>query len=76
MFPARIGHKWGGFALVMDSWRNIVALILGGLLGIFALQNMASIELTFLVWTFESRRIVVIAASLIVGWFFGYASRR
>jgi len=64
----------------MQSWRTIIVLLLGGLLGIFAFQNMASVELSFLIWTFESRRIVVIAASLIVGlivgWLFGYAGRR
>ncbi len=57
--------------------RSIVILVLGGLLGVFAVQNMANVELTFLFWTFESRRIVVIALSvitgLIIGWFFGYS---
>ena len=60
--------------------RLFVTLLLGGLLGMFALQNMAKVELTFLFWTVESRRIVVIAISLIVGlvigWFYGHSSRR
>ena len=50
----------------MHQARLFVTLLLGGLLGVFALQNMAKVELTFLFWTVESRRIVVIAISLIV----------
>jgi uncharacterized integral membrane protein len=64
-------------SMIGQNWRTFVSVCLGGLLGAFALQNMASVELTFLFWTFESRRIVVIAASLfvgfVVGWFVGYA---
>ena len=57
----------------------ILTLVLGGLLGVFALQNVQQVELTFLLWTFESRRIVVIGVSvgvgLIIGWLFGTAGR-
>lgn len=65
---------------ILHQARLAVTLVLGGLLGVFALQNMAKVELTFLFWTFESRGILVIAfsmiAGLIIGWFHGYASRR
>lgn len=43
----------------------VMALLL--LLATFAYQNMAEVELTFLIWDFQSRRIVVIAVSLVVG---------
>ena len=58
----------------------ILTLVLGGLLGVFALQNVQQVELTFLLWTFESRRIVVIGISviigLVIGWVFGVSYRR
>jgi uncharacterized integral membrane protein len=69
-----------GLAEVLHQARLFITLLLGGLLGVFALQNMATVELTFVFWTFESRRIIVIAVSLIVGliigWFYGYSARR
>lgn len=46
---------------ILHQARLAVTLVLGGLLGVFALQNMAKVELTFLFWTFESRGILVIA---------------
>lgn len=65
------------WSTIIEKWRTILTLVLGILLGVFALQNMARVELAFLVWSFESRRIVVIALSLavgfIVGWIVGHA---
>ncbi len=51
----------------MFKLKLTLALILGALLMLIALQNMASVELTFLLWTFETRRIVLIAFCVIVG---------
>ncbi|MDF2371239.1 MAG: LapA family protein [Rhizobiaceae bacterium] len=45
----------------------IIASILGVILLLFALQNMARVDLTFLFWTFEARRVVVIVMSFIIG---------
>ena len=60
--------------------RSAIIVMLGALLGIFAVQNMATVELTFLLWTFESRRIVVIGLSvvtgLVIGWIIGYSRGR
>jgi uncharacterized integral membrane protein len=60
--------------------RLIVTVILSALLGIFAFQNVSQVELSFLIWNFHSRRIVVIAVSLLVGlaigWLFGFSSGR
>ncbi len=60
--------------------RHWAILVLGAFLGIFVLQNTAKVNLNFLFWSFESRRIVVIAISLVVGlvigWLYGYSSGR
>lgn len=56
---------------ILYQARLLAALVLGGSLGVFALQNLAKVELTFLFWTFESRRIVVIALSMIIGLILG-----
>ena len=68
------------FLELLHQARLIIVLLLGGFLGVFALQNMARVELTFLIWTFESRRVIVIAVSmlvgLVVGWLFGFAFGR
>lgn len=47
--------------------RLAIAAVLLALLGTFAAQNTAEVELTFLVWNVESRRIVVIAISFAIG---------
>lgn len=47
--------------------RLAIAALLLALLGIFAAQNTAEVDLTFLTWTVESRRIVVIAISFAIG---------
>lgn len=64
----------------MDKLKLTVASLLGGLLVIFAVQNMASVELTFFAWSFQSRRFVVIAVSvlvgLVIGWIVGLTHRR
>lgn len=51
----------------MNRLKIALAIGLGAFLMLFALQNMAQVELTILLWTFEARRIVVIALSFIVG---------
>ncbi len=45
----------------------IIASILGVILLLFALQNMARVDVTFLFWTFEARRVVVIVMSFVIG---------
>ena len=49
-------------------------------IAIFAYQNAALVEIQFLAWKFEARRVFVILTSLIagglVGWLFGATSRR
>ncbi|MDH3580376.1 MAG: LapA family protein [Hyphomicrobiales bacterium] len=50
----------------------ILAAILGGFLTLFALQNMAEVDLTILFWTFQARRAVVIGLSFVIGLAIGW----
>jgi uncharacterized integral membrane protein len=67
-----------GLSSFVHRIRLYVALFLGGLIGIFALQNVGKVDLTFVFWTFQSRLIVVIIVSLIIGliigWFYGHGT--
>ncbi len=49
-----------------------LAVGLGALLAIFAIQNSAQVRLSFLFWDWESRRIVVIALSFFIGLTIGW----
>ncbi len=56
----------------MERFRIWAAIGLGVFLALFAMQNMAPVEITILFWTFESRRIVVITLSCLVGFAIGW----
>ena len=51
---------------------QIIAFVLGGILVLFALQNLARVELNVLFWTFEARRFVVILFSFAIGFAIGW----
>jgi uncharacterized integral membrane protein len=53
--------------VMMKTIRFWLAVALGAFLALFAFQNMATVEVNVLFWTFESRRIVVIGLTLITG---------
>ncbi|MDH4192611.1 MAG: LapA family protein [Nitrospirota bacterium] len=55
----------------MKKLKSSVAILLGALLVLIAFQNMATVELTFLFWTFETRRIVLIAICVVIGFLLG-----
>lgn len=57
----------GGGQGVFVKVRVTVTAILVAFLMLLALQNMAQVELTILFWTFETRRIVVIGVSFLLG---------
>ena len=65
-----------GFSNFVHKVRLYVAVVLGGLIGVFALQNVGRVDVTFIFWTFQLRLIVVIIISLviglIIGWFYGH----
>ncbi|WP_284274185.1 LapA family protein [Mesorhizobium huakuii] len=53
-----------------DMMRKVgltIAFVLTGMAVLFALQNMTQIELTFLFWTLQTRRFVVVIASVMAG---------
>jgi uncharacterized integral membrane protein len=56
---------------VMKNLKSAAAIVLGALLMLIAFQNMASVELTFLFWTFEARRIVLITICVGMGFLLG-----
>ena len=56
----------------LDRLKFGAGIVLGGLLVLFAIQNAANVELTFIAWTFESRRFVVIGVSFLVGLVIGW----
>ncbi len=56
----------------IDRFRLIIAAALGGVLVLFALQNLARVELNVLFWTFEARRFVVIGVSFAIGFAVGW----
>ncbi|HBP89426.1 MAG: LapA family protein [Nitrospira sp.] len=55
----------------MKKLKSTVAIVLGALVVLIAFQNMASVELTLLFWTFEASRIVLIAICVVIGFFLG-----
>ena len=63
------------------NYRFILALSLICLCIVFIVQNIAVVQITFLFWTLEISRVVllllVLLIGLIAGWIFkGYAKRR
>ena len=56
--------------------RFVIILLLLGLLCLFSVQNVAPVELKFFVWSFESRRIIVIGTSLVIGLAVGWLMGR
>ena len=60
---------------MLQQIRYVVVLLLGAVLMLFTIQNMARVDLKFLLWTFESRRIVVIALSFAIGFAIGWVVR-
>ena len=52
--------------------RLAAVVLLPAGLGVFAFQNTAPIELRLFGWTFQSRRIALIAGTLVVGIVIGW----
>tara|TARA_R110000868_G_scaffold22983_8_gene93607 strand:- start:8653 stop:8946 length:294 start_codon:yes stop_codon:yes gene_type:complete len=70
--PADCAAQAGGKA---NPVRHIKLWIVGGLLavlGLFAFQNIAQVELTVLFWSFQTSRIVVIGSSFLLGGVVGW----
>ena len=48
-----------------------IAVVMGVLLTVFSLENMAVIEVSFLGQEFQTRRILLIGASVLIGFLLG-----
>ncbi|UCH73466.1 MAG: LapA family protein [Rhodospirillales bacterium] len=59
----------------MARFWQVIAIALGAILVLFALQNLARVELNVLFWTFEARRFVVIGFSFAIGFAIGWLIR-
>ncbi len=51
----------------MKKIRHYLAIVLGSLLMLFVLQNLATIEINFLFWSFQAHRFLIIAFSVLTG---------
>ena len=60
---------------VMEKLRFWLAGLLGGCFVLFALQNMASVEVQFLLWSFTAQRFLIITLSFLIGGLFGWLVR-
>ncbi len=58
----------------MEKLKIVLATGLGAFLALFALQDMAPVQLTVLFWTFEGRRIIVIGISFLAGFAIGWTA--
>ncbi|MCC5996649.1 MAG: DUF1049 domain-containing protein [Oceanicaulis sp.] len=50
---------------------KLLATLLLAIVIIFAVQNMALVEVRFMVWSFETNRVLVIVGPFILGALFG-----
>jgi uncharacterized integral membrane protein len=62
------------------SYKLILTLILVGISVIFVIQNVAVVEITFLLWSFAMSRsllfFILLSTGLISGWFLNSYHRR
>lgn len=60
--------------------RPIVLIVLVGLVLVFAVQNVADVEVQFLIWAFSMPRAILIAVvfalGVLIGWILNGLSRR
>lgn len=59
----------------MQKIKLTIALLLGIALTIFAIENMATIQVSFLGQEFSTRRFILIGASVLFGFLFGQVFR-
>jgi uncharacterized integral membrane protein len=59
---------------VLHKFNLILAALTGGLIVLFALQNLSDLEVTFLFWTFQTKRYFLIMVTAVVGVLIGLAT--
>lgn len=57
----------------MHKFNLILAATAGGLIVLFALQNLTDIEVTFLFWVFQTKLYFLIMVTAVVGLLIGVA---
>ena len=69
--------KIGGIEM---NYKIIIGLLLAGIAVLFIIQNVPSVELTFLFWTLSMSRallmVLILSAGIIMGWFLHGSGRR
>lgn len=55
----------------MKKLKHYFAITLGSFLLLFAIQNLTTIEINFLFWSFQTHRFLIIGFSVITGIFIG-----
>lgn len=59
----------------MHRMKTYIAVFLAAILLLLAIQNMGRVELTFLLWSFETRRFVMIGLCFVTGFIIGWIAK-
>ena len=67
----------GGGILAKENRRAVAGALIGGVIAIFAVLNFEKVEVNWILGTWETPLVIVIAVSFLLGAAFGYfASQR
>ena len=70
--PATTGKKQRGSILAKENRRLVIGLLLGALVAVFAVLNLDEVEVNWILGTWSTPLIIVIAVSMVVGAGLGY----
>ena len=56
----------------MNRLKATLTLVLAGCVVVFAIQNMATVELQFLFWSFSAPRVFIFGLILLTGFLMGF----
>ena len=62
----------GNLEVIDMSAKLILAIILGGVVAVFIIQNVSSVDLTFLFWTLSMSRALLLFLVLSLGFILGW----
>lgn len=55
--------------------RTTLLIVMSALVTVFFVQNMATTEVSFLIWSISAPRALILALFLVIGWVMGYLVR-
>jgi uncharacterized integral membrane protein len=55
--------------------RTTVLIVMTALVTVFFVQNMATTEVSFLIWSISAPRALILGLFLVIGWVMGYLVR-